>query len=167
MNKIVASILAFLSLSTTVTDATGLRRNSGLGCLPLEYVPQRAIDHSTTNCCANEDCGEGELCRSFNYALKCFPADEIPLSYPALCNDEKIEGYCEEEAVDRNRELDCISLADFGSDIDALIDDPRTNCLSNDDCYDDVSKCRLFVNFLVCDQRSNFVGTYRALCDDI
>mmetsp|Transcript_4211 Transcript_4211/g.6038 ORF Transcript_4211/g.6038 Transcript_4211/m.6038 type:complete len:90 (-) Transcript_4211:62-331(-) len=70
-------------------------------------------------------------------------------------------------AIDRNRELDCISLADFGSDIDALIDDPRTNCLSNDDCYDDVSKCRLFVNFLVCDQRSNFVGTYRALCDDI
>merc|ERR1712154_366555 len=119
---------------------------------------------------ANSDCDEGFLCKNFNYALKCHPEEANPLSYSALCNDEKVDGFCEGEPVDPSKELDCVTLADFGSAVGGLINHPNTNCVSNYDCssIETTSKCRLFDDrFLACDRNANFVGNYRALCPDV
>jgi len=143
-------------------------RTTAAACTPIETLPRRVIEHSLTDCCSNNMCDDGYLCRNFNYALKCYPADDQPRNYPKVCNDQPVEGYCKEEGQGGRIELTCKQIDDLGNTLDIIIDNPNTNCISNEDCkmigYDNY-KCRFFQYFLACDTPANFLGVYPALCN--
>eukprot|EP00548_Thalassiothrix_antarctica_P018356 CAMPEP_0194193664 /NCGR_PEP_ID=MMETSP0154-20130528/75165_1 /TAXON_ID=1049557 /ORGANISM="Thalassiothrix antarctica, Strain L6-D1" /LENGTH=187 /DNA_ID=CAMNT_0038918027 /DNA_START=427 /DNA_END=990 /DNA_ORIENTATION=- len=130
-------------------------------CDPIKYLNPKVLTHPDTDCCANDMCGEGELCRSFNYALMCYAADYQPWILPQICNDELIPGHSCNGGGGPKRELTCQQLTELSLEI---IDDSQTECLSNADC---MLKCRLFRDFLACDEYNHFIGEFSALCPPI
>mmetsp|Transcript_25802 Transcript_25802/g.29503 ORF Transcript_25802/g.29503 Transcript_25802/m.29503 type:complete len:218 (-) Transcript_25802:84-737(-) len=139
-------------------------------CFPVESLSKRVIEHPLGDCCANNMCDEGDLCRSFTYALKCYPASLLPDIFPALCNDEPVEGFCKPSLVEQTRQPQtCLQGSELGEALDIIINNPNTNCLQNNDCkvrgFED-AKCRFFSsNFFACDAKGNFEGVYQPLCE--
>jgi len=139
-------------------------------CIPIQPLMRRVVEHPLSDCCANDMCEEGWLCRSFTYALKCYPATQLPEIFPALCNDEPVEGFCKPGLVEQTRQPQtCLQTSELGEALDVIINNPNTDCISNNDCeldgYEN-SKCRFFSStFLACDFAGHFDGVYRPLCD--
>eukprot|EP00548_Thalassiothrix_antarctica_P011160 CAMPEP_0194159282 /NCGR_PEP_ID=MMETSP0152-20130528/77740_1 /TAXON_ID=1049557 /ORGANISM="Thalassiothrix antarctica, Strain L6-D1" /LENGTH=187 /DNA_ID=CAMNT_0038868829 /DNA_START=607 /DNA_END=1170 /DNA_ORIENTATION=- len=130
-------------------------------CDPIKNLNPKVLTHPETDCCANDMCGEGELCRNFRYALKCLAAEVQPRSKPRICNDELIPGLLCGVVGPGKRELPCLQLDEVSPKI---IDHVETKCSSNADC---MSKCRVYNHFLDCDEGNDFIGVFSALCEPI
>eukprot|EP00548_Thalassiothrix_antarctica_P013464 CAMPEP_0194177208 /NCGR_PEP_ID=MMETSP0154-20130528/11013_1 /TAXON_ID=1049557 /ORGANISM="Thalassiothrix antarctica, Strain L6-D1" /LENGTH=220 /DNA_ID=CAMNT_0038891709 /DNA_START=52 /DNA_END=714 /DNA_ORIENTATION=+ len=153
-----------------IADNVAATKMQSSDCTTIQLLHSSVFNHFLTDCCANNMCEDGFECRNFNYALKCFPADELPDYFLKVCNDEPVEGYyCNNDNVNEGRsELNCIFTDDLP--MDDLMDDPRTTCIRNEDCKvqkQDNPKCRYFRSFLACDEKADFFGVAQPLCNTI